>query len=239
MILVIDNYDSFVHNLARYFRQLGCETKVVRNDEITIAEICLLAPSAIVISPGPSTPDQAGICLDVVREFGQTTPILGICLGHQTIVQAFGGKIILANEPMHGRCSQVDHLASPMFNRIATPFTAGRYHSLVAQSKLIPNDFLVTATTADRTIMAVEHRSKPIVGLQFHPESVLTDCGYQLLANFLTIAGLKPPSAQQLESLNRFGDSNSHNNSARAYSISDRLTVRPIVLTVKPDVESP
>ncbi|MCL4141722.1 UNVERIFIED_CONTAM: hypothetical protein GTU68_027354 [Idotea baltica] len=227
MILVIDNYDSFVHNLARYFRQLGCQTKVVRNDEISIAEIRALNPSAIVLSPGPCTPDKAGICLDVVHEFSQTTPILGICLGHQTIVQAFGGKIVLANEPMHGRSSQVDHLNSPMFAHIKTPFTAGRYHSLVAKSNVVPDEFLVTATTADRTIMAVEHRTRPIVGLQFHPESVLTKGGYQLLANFLSVAGLKPPPQQELESLHRLGESNSNSLRETAYPISDRLSVKP------------
>jgi len=228
MILVIDNYDSFVHNLARYFRQLGCETKIVRNNEISIDEIRLLSPAAIVISPGPCSPDKAGICLDVVREFSQTVPILGICLGHQTIVQAFSGKIVLANEPMHGRSSQVNHLGSPMFNRIQNPFRAGRYHSLIAQSDVVPEEFLVTATTADRTIMAVEHRTKPVVGLQFHPESVLTDCGYQLISNFLTVANLPLPHQQDIDSLSRFGRSQLNDRSEKAYSISERLSVKPV-----------
>jgi len=194
MILVIDNYDSFVHNLARYFRQLGCETVVQRNDAITIEMIRRLAPAAIVISPGPCAPDQAGCSLDVVREFCQSIPILGICLGHQAIVQALGGSIIEAHQPIHGRQSEVYHTGSIMFGEIKSPFPAGRYHSLVAQRTDLPSDLIVTATTDDRTIMAVEHKQWPLVGLQFHPESILTQCGYQLLINFLKLAKIEVPA---------------------------------------------
>lgn len=196
MILVIDNYDSFVHNLARYFRQLGCETIVRRNDAITIDSIRKLAPKAIVISPGPCTPDQAGCSVDVVREFGESIPILGICLGHQAIVQALGGTIVQAHQPVHGRQSQIRHDGSKMFNGIKSRFLAGRYHSLVAQKSDLPKDFTVTATTEDPLIMAVQHKSWPLIGLQFHPESILTQCGYQLLINFLKLANIEVPEPE-------------------------------------------
>lgn len=188
MILVIDNYDSFVHNLARHFRQLGCDTKVVRNDSISINQIQHLNPSAIVLSPGPCSPNQAGICLQVVQQLQTHKPILGVCLGHQAIIQAFGGTIVGADEPMHGRSSQVEHSGSPMFNQVQSPFMAARYHSLVGQPKTVPDCLKVTAKTIDQTVMAVEHQTLPIVGLQFHPESVLTDCGYRLISNFLSLA---------------------------------------------------
>lgn len=194
MILVIDNYDSFVHNLARYFRQLGCETTVIRNDAITVDGIRKLAPDAIVISPGPCTPDQAGCSLDVVRQFGETIPILGICLGHQAIVQALGGTIVQA-DPVHGRQSEIRHDGSKMFSGIKSKFLAGRYHSLVAQRSDLPEDLSVTATTEDQLIMAVQHKRWPLIGLQFHPESILTQCGYQLLTNFLKLAGIVVPDS--------------------------------------------
>ena len=193
MILVIDNYDSFVHNLARYFRQLGCETLVRRNDEVSVETIQELAPRAIVISPGPCTPDQAGCSLEVVREFGDSIPILGICLGHQAIIQALGGTIVQADQPVHGRQSEIRHDGSKMFKGIKNQFSAGRYHSLVAEKSDLPDDFSITATTDDQLIMAVEHKSWPLVGLQFHPESILTQCGYQLLANFLKLANIEVP----------------------------------------------
>ncbi len=191
MILVIDNYDSFVHNLARYFRQLGCETVVVRNDKTGVSQVEKLNPQAIVLSPGPCTPDESGCCLDLVRAFKSTIPMLGICLGHQAIVQAFGGKLVLANEPIHGRPSDVFHTGSPMFHEVPSPFVAGRYHSLIAKKIDLPAEFQITARTDDGTIMAVEHRDRPLVGLQFHPESILTECGHQLLINFLTLSGIK------------------------------------------------
>ena len=195
MILVIDNYDSFVHNLARYLRQLGCETIVMRNDEVTAKTIEEIAPEAIVISPGPCTPNEAGCCLVVVEQFGPTIPMLGICLGHQVMVQALGGTIVRANEPIHGRQSQVLHSGSKMFAGIPSPFVAGRYHSLIALKTDLPDDLVATARTDDGTIMAIEHKTWPMVGLQFHPESILTDCGYQLLANFLEIAKIDQVNA--------------------------------------------
>ena len=195
MILLIDNYDSFVHNLARYFRQLGCETSVMRNDAITVKGIRELAPKAIVISPGPCTPDQAGCSLDVVREFGKTIPILGICLGHQAIIQALGGTIIQADQPVHGRQSEIRHDGSKMFSGIKSRFLAGRYHSLVAQKSDLPEHLSVTATTEDQLIMAVQHKRWPLIGLQFHPESILTQCGYQLLTNFLKLANIEVPNS--------------------------------------------
>lgn len=190
MILVIDNYDSFVKNLARYFEQLGCRTVVVRNDRITASEIGLLKPEAIVLSPGPCSPDEAGVCLEVVERFAGSIPILGICLGHQAIAQALGSRVVRANEPMHGRPSEILHCGSPMFAGVPTPFIVGRYHSLVVERQSLSSDLRITATTSDRTIMALEHQRWPIVGLQFHPESILTECGYQLLANFLQIASI-------------------------------------------------
>jgi len=189
-ILIIDNYDSFVHNLARHFRQLGQRTRVVRNDEISVAEIRTLSPSAIVISPGPCTPDDAGISLAVVRELSEEFPILGVCLGHQCIVQGFGGQVIRSGGPMHGRSSAVDHTDSPMFADIPNPLKVGRYHSLIAEKLTLPECLKVTALASDGTIMAVEHKTLPVVGFQFHPESILTEKGYQLLTNFLKIANV-------------------------------------------------
>jgi anthranilate synthase/aminodeoxychorismate synthase-like glutamine amidotransferase len=225
MILVIDNYDSFVHNLARHFRLLGCQTKVVRNDGISVDEISQLSPSAIVLSPGPCSPDEAGICLDAVRAFQKSKPILGVCLGHQTIIQAFGGEIVTANEPMHGRSSSVNHNGAQLFDKISDPFTAGRYHSLVGQPKSLPADLRATAKTSDQTIMAVEHESKPVFGLQFHPESVLTDCGFRLISNFLTAAKIKHKS-REVDSL-QAKQLNGSQAGSPPYSISKRLSTRP------------
>lgn len=203
MILVIDNYDSFVHNLARYLRQLGCETKVVRNDQIDTHRIDSLDPEAIVLSPGPCTPDEAGCCLNVVRTLGQRIPILGICLGHQAIVQGLGGKIVQASEPLHGRQSDVIHDGSGIFENVPSPFAAGRYHSLIADRTTLPDELLATARTNEGIVMAVQHRELPIVGLQFHPESILTECGYLLLGNFLRLANI---AAANLQRLPRRGD---------------------------------
>ena len=191
MILVIDNYDSFVHNLARYLRQLGCETKVLRNDEVSRELIEALAPQAIVISPGPGTPDQAGYSLQCVGDFSATIPILGVCLGHQAIVQAYGGLIERSDRPMHGRQSEVQQCGSKLFADLPAKFQVGRYHSLIAGASFLPESLSVTAELADGTIMAVEHRSLPVFGLQFHPESILTEHGYSLLANFCRLAGVK------------------------------------------------
>jgi len=189
MILVIDNYDSFVHNLARYFRQLGTETLTVRNDTIDVQKIRQLAPEAIVISPGPCTPDDAGISLEIVQSFANSIPILGVCLGHQAIVQAFGGKIVRAQEPMHGRASEITHSGSRLFEHVPDRFTVGRYHSLVAEPSSLPAQLNVTSSTDSGVVMSVEHESLPVVGVQFHPESILTEHGHPILQNFLKIAG--------------------------------------------------
>ena len=191
MILVIDNYDSFVHNLSRYFRQLGCKTKTLRNDRISREKVESIQPSAIVISPGPCTPDEAGYSVDCVKEFSNSIPILGVCLGHQAIVQAFGGEVVKSGQPMHGRQSEVRHEGSKFFENIPPDFNVGRYHSLVARSNRMPECLRVTARLSDGTVMAVEHQSRAVVGVQFHPESILTEYGHQMLANFCSIAGIE------------------------------------------------
>ncbi|WP_254507868.1 anthranilate synthase component II [Anatilimnocola floriformis] len=192
MILLIDNYDSFVHNLARYFRRLGAVTQVVRNDAIDVAAIRQLRPQAIVLSPGPCTPTEAGCSLAVVRELGGEVPLLGVCLGHQAIGSALGGSVIRASQPMHGRTSEIRHSQRQLFENLPSPLTVGRYHSLVIDPQSLPAELEVTATTADGTIMAVAHRRLPMWGVQFHPESILTEGGYTLLANFLRLAGIEP-----------------------------------------------
>ena len=185
MILFLDNYDSFVYNLARYVRELGEEPLVRRNDAIRLDEIEALAPSHIIISPGPCAPAQAGISTDVVRRFGPTTPILGVCLGHQCIGAAYGGAIIRAGKPMHGKVSRITHDGTSIFTGLPSPFTATRYHSLVIEPGSLPADLRVLATAEDGEIMAVAHRTHPVVGVQFHPESALTEHGYWILENFL------------------------------------------------------
>lgn len=191
MILVIDNYDSFVHNLARYFRQLGQTTKVYRNDEISIDQIRQLAPDAIVISPGPGTPADAGVSLEVVAELTGEFPILGVCLGHQAIVEALGGDVIRSGGPMHGRSSSVKHRETQLFSDIPSPFQVGRYHSLIVDKSTLPSCLTVTATDTSGSVMAVEHHSAIVVGVQFHPESILTEYGYQLLVNFLCMCDVE------------------------------------------------
>ena len=185
MILLIDNYDSFVHNLARYFRLLGQATLVVRNDEITVEGARKLAPAAVVISPGPGGPEDAGVSLDLVRGGGSGLPILGICLGHQVIAAACGGRVVRAAEPMHGRASWIYHTGQTPFQEIPNPFLACRYHSLEVERASLPAELSITAWTADDTIMGLAHDFRPVVGLQFHPESVLTEVGLQLCQNFL------------------------------------------------------
>lgn len=197
MILLIDNYDSFAHNLARYLRKLGQEVKVTRNEAVDVAAIRRLAPQAIVLSPGPCTPDEAGCSLDLVRQLHRELPMLGICLGHQTIAAALGAKIVRAKSPMHGRTSVVEHDQAEMFDGIPTPFTVCRYHSLIVDPSSVPNELQTTATTADGTIMALRHREYPVFGLQFHPEAILTEHGFELLHNFLKVAGLSNASADQ------------------------------------------
>jgi anthranilate synthase/aminodeoxychorismate synthase-like glutamine amidotransferase len=185
MILLIDNYDSFVYNLARYVRELG-ETPVVRrHDAIGIEEILELAPSHIVISPGPCSPREAGISTEVVRRVGPSIPILGVCLGHQCIGEAYGGQILRAASPMHGKTSRISHSGTGLFQGLPNPFTATRYHSLVIGQSSLPRDLRVTATSEDGEIMAVQHVEHPVHGVQFHPESVLTEHGYRLLDHFL------------------------------------------------------
>jgi anthranilate synthase/aminodeoxychorismate synthase-like glutamine amidotransferase len=189
MILLIDNYDSFVFNLARYFREMGQETAVVRNDRIGVAEIERLRPAAIVLSPGPCTPNEAGVCVEVVRALSKTFPMLGVCLGHQAIAAAFGGKVVRAAEPMHGRASPIHHDGAGLFEDLPNPVSATRYHSLIVDAATLPRELAITARTPDGVPMALAHRALPILGVQFHPESVLTDCGHRLLRNFLRIAG--------------------------------------------------
>jgi anthranilate synthase/aminodeoxychorismate synthase-like glutamine amidotransferase len=185
MILLLDNYDSFVYNLARYVRELGDEPLVCRNDAITVDEIRSLGPTHIIISPGPCAPAQARISTTVVRELGASVPILGVCLGHQCIGEAYGGKIVRAGKPMHGKVSPVAHEGRGIFAGIPSPFIATRYHSLVIEQATLPDALRVTATSDDGEIMAIAHRTDPVVGVQFHPESALTEHGYRLIANFL------------------------------------------------------
>ena len=186
MLLLIDNYDSFTWNLAQYFGELGAPPLVKRNDEITLDEIEHLRPTHIVISPGPGRPESAGISIAAIRRFGQTTPTLGVCLGHQAIGAAFGGEVVRAPQLMHGKTSAVLHDAKGVFAGLAQPFTAGRYHSLVVAVPL-PPDLEAAAHTEDGTLMGLRHRSLPVHGVQFHPESVLTVGGHQLLRNFLEL----------------------------------------------------
>ncbi len=189
MILLIDNYDSFVYNLARYFARLGQETHVLRNDAVDVAGIRRLQPQAIVLSPGPCTPSEAGCSIEVVRKLSGEIPILGVCLGHQAIGAAFGGQVVRALQPVHGRSSLVVHDARGIFSGLPSPLTVGRYHSLAVAEEGLPGELKVTARTEDGTVMAIEHRRHATVGVQFHPESILTEGGYELLANFLRMAG--------------------------------------------------
>ncbi len=189
MILLIDNYDSFVHNLARYLEKLGQATLVVRNDAIDVPSIRRLRSQAIVLSPGPCTPQQAGCSEDIVRELHTEIPLLGVCLGHQAIATALGGKVVPATEPMHGRTSSITHNGTPLFASIPETFSACRYHSLVVQPESLPAQLKVSARSGDGTIMALEHVDYPVFGVQFHPEAILTEHGYRLLANFLALAG--------------------------------------------------
>lgn len=189
MILLIDNYDSFVYNLARYLERLGQETRVVRNTAIDAAGVRELRPEAIVLSPGPCTPREAGCSLEVVRQCSDQTPILGVCLGHQAIAEAMGGRIVRASEPVHGRTSLVRHDGRGVFRGLANPIVGCRYHSLVVDETALPDCLEVSARTEDGAVMGLRHRESPVVGLQFHPESILTDTGYRLLAGFLRLAG--------------------------------------------------
>lgn len=188
-VLLIDNYDSFVHNLARYLTELGCATDVVRNDRLTVDQIAQEPCEAVVISPGPCSPAEAGVSVSLVRELSGTVPILGVCLGHQSIAAALGGRVIRAPEPVHGRASRVLHDGTRLFEGLPSPLTVGRYHSLVAEAATLPPVLGVTARTDDGLVMAIEHESHPTWGVQFHPESILTEGGHALIANFLRLAG--------------------------------------------------
>ncbi len=185
MILLIDNYDSFVYNLARYVRELGEVPLVRRNDAMTVDDILELAPSHVIISPGPCSPVEAGISTDVVRGVGTSIPVLGVCLGHQCIGAAYGGEIVRAGRPMHGKTSRIHHRGTDLFTGLPNPFLASRYHSLVISPASVPRELEVTATSEDGEIMAVKHETHPVFGVQFHPESVLTEHGYRILDHFL------------------------------------------------------
>lgn len=185
MLLVIDNYDSFTYNLVQYLGELGQDLMVHRNDSITLAEIEKLAPSYIVISPGPGRPENAGITQDVIRKFGESTPILGVCLGHQAIGQVFGGVVTYAQKIMHGKTSEITHDGDSLFKGLPNPFVATRYHSLVLESRSLPESLKLSAWTADGEVMAIRHDRYPIEGIQFHPESILTPNGKDILKNFL------------------------------------------------------
>jgi anthranilate synthase component 2 len=185
MLLMIDNYDSFTYNLVQYLGELGEDVKVYRNDEITLDEIKALAPERIVISPGPCTPNEAGVSVPLIRRFAGEIPILGVCLGHQSIGQAFGGRIVHAKQVMHGKTSHIHHADQGVFHGLPQPLTATRYHSLVIERESLPAELEVTAWTDDGEIMGVRHRMLPVEGVQFHPESILTEQGHALLGNFL------------------------------------------------------
>ena len=189
MLLIIDNYDSFTYNLVQYFGELGQEVRVVRNDEIPAADIAALAPTHIVISPGPCTPNEAGISLDVIKTYAGRIPILGVCLGHQAIGQAFGGRIVRAARVMHGKTSKIFHDEKGVFFGLPNPFEATRYHSLLIERATVPDALDVTAKTWDEEIMALRHKTLPVEGVQFHPESFLTTVGKDLLRNFLERRG--------------------------------------------------
>src|SRR5438093_4052726 len=185
MILLIDNYDSFTYNLAQYFGELGCDVVVKRNDEISLEKIAELAPERICISPGPCTPREAGISKQVILRFAQEIPILGVCLGHQCIAEAYGGKVVAAGRLMHGKSCMITHNGSRLFSDLPYPFEAGRYHSLVVERSSLPGCLEITGETDDGEIMALRHREFPVQGVQFHPESVLTRDGQKILASFL------------------------------------------------------
>ena len=187
MILVIDNYDSFTYNLVQYLGELGANLKVYRNDKITVAEIKKLRPKKILISPGPGVPRDAGISENVIKEFGKTTPILGVCLGHQAIGEVFGGRIVLAKNLMHGKTSKIYHYGKGIFKGVKNPFDATRYHSLLVERKTFPKILNITAETKDKEIMGLQHKANPVYGVQFHPESILTVEGKKILKNFLDL----------------------------------------------------
>jgi anthranilate synthase component 2 len=191
MILVIDNYDSFTYNLVHYLNELGAETNVVRNDALSVDQALGKQPEAVLLSPGPCDPDQAGICLPLLKDAPDDLAILGVCLGHQAIGQAFGGDVVRAKALMHGKTSHIHHDGKGLFAGMANPFTATRYHSLAVERATLPAELEITAWTEDGEIMGLQHKTRPIYGVQFHPESIATEGGHHLLANFLDLAGVK------------------------------------------------
>ena len=190
MLLVIDNYDSFTYNLVHYAQELGAQTKVVRNDEISASDAISIGANGILLSPGPCTPNEAGICLDLITQAPKDLPILGICLGHQSIGQAFGGKVIQAKQIMHGKTSTIHHDSSGLFKAIQGSFTATRYHSLSIDRETLPDCLEVNAWVDDQEIMSINHKTRPIYGLQFHPESIASENGHELINQFLKISGI-------------------------------------------------
>ena len=187
MLLILDNYDSFTYNLVQYFGELGAEMKIFRNDALTVDEVKALAPQRICISPGPCTPNEAGISLELIRELGPTTPILGVCLGHQSIGQVYGGDVVRADRLMHGKTSPIHHNGTSVFTGLPSPFEATRYHSLIVKRETLPDCLEITAWTEEGEIMGLRHKEHPVHGVQFHPESILTDNGTQMLENFLRV----------------------------------------------------
>jgi len=188
MLLLIDNYDSFTYNLVHYLGELGAETKVVRNDEISAAEAIALRPSAVVMSPGPCTPDQAGICLELIRTAPEDMPMLGVCLGHQAIGQAYGGEVVRCHEVLHGKLSSITHTGTGLFRGLPQGFSVTRYHSLTVKPETLPGCLEVTARSQSGVIMGLQHRIRPVHGVQFHPESIASEHGHALLRNFLDLA---------------------------------------------------
>lgn len=191
MLLVIDNYDSFTFNLVHYAQELGAETKVVRNDDMTVDQALNCGANAILLSPGPKTPNDAGICLDLIKQAPDDLPMLGICLGQQAMGQAFGGRVIQAKEIMHGKTSPVHHDKTGLFKGLESPFNATRYHSLAIERETLPGELLVNGWTDDGEIMGLRHSTRPLHGLQFHPESIASENGHALIANFLILAGMR------------------------------------------------
>jgi anthranilate synthase/aminodeoxychorismate synthase-like glutamine amidotransferase len=187
MLLIIDNYDSFTYNLVQYFGELGAEMKIIRNDTMTIDEIIHLQPSKICVSPGPCTPNEAGVSCEVIRSLGAKTPILGVCLGHQSIGQVYGGDVVRADRLMHGKTSPIFHKDISVFKNLPSPFQATRYHSLIVKKDTLPDCLEITAWTEEGEIMGLRHKSHPVHGVQFHPESILTEHGKQMLGNFLSL----------------------------------------------------
>jgi anthranilate synthase/aminodeoxychorismate synthase-like glutamine amidotransferase len=203
MLLLIDNYDSFTYNLAQYLAELGAEVEVRRNDAITVAEAEALAPSHLVISPGPCTPNEAGVSRALIERLGPRIPTLGVCLGHQCIAAVYGGRVIRAPEPVHGKVAEIHHHGDGILAGLPEPFSATRYHSLIVERETLPPSLEVTAETSDGLVMALRHREYPIVGVQFHPESILTTAGKDLLRNFLRLSPVQSHLREFQESLSR------------------------------------